>query len=210
MFEGGSHSVQLAHLAAHGLLASLPQAIPASHSHSPGSDWARKMTGIYGRKLGAYWLSCDPPDSWVRTLLGISIWGSTTCYLTWKKSVTPQGRLLFRLVPSTRHTAGIGSGSLLATPRAIYGEHPGMEDMSHLTGQAIERERLWPTPDTPSGGRTMPEGTTPTGMTPDGRKVTVGLENAVKEPGMKLNSAWVQRMMGYPDDWLTLDGEAIR
>lgn len=40
--------------------------------------------------------------------------------------------------------------------------------------------RLWKTPDTPSGGRTMPEGTTPTGMTPDGKKVTVGLENQVK------------------------------
>jgi len=112
----------------------------------------------------------------------------------------------------------------------------------------------------------MPEGTTPTGRTPDGRKVTVGLENAarmwptpraefdsgrhrgepdtlhsavklwgtptgrdhkdtgsmenvpvngllgrqVAEPGLKLNSAWVSRMMGYPDGWLTLDGEATR
>jgi hypothetical protein len=110
----------------------------------------------------------------------------------------------------------------------------------------------------------MPEGTTPTGRTPDGRKVTVGLENAarmwptpraefdsgrhrggpdtlhsavklfptphsnastgagsqgrdggenlqtaVAQPGLKLNSAWVSRMMGYPDNWLTLDGEAI-
>lgn len=36
----------------------------------------------------------------------------------------------------------------------------------------------WPTPDTPGGGRTMPPGTTATGVTPDGRKVTVGLENA--------------------------------
>ena len=25
-----------------------------------------------------------------------------------------------------------------------------------------------------------------------------------------LNSAWVSRMMGYPDDWLTLDGEATQ
>jgi hypothetical protein len=266
----GKHGKYLAVVA----LTSSPRGIPASHSHSPGSDWARKMTGIYGQRLSAYWLSLDPPDSWVRTLLGISTWGSTTCYLTWKKSVTPQGRLLFRLVPSTPRIGATGSG-FLHTPRAIYGEHPGMEDMSHLTGQAIERERLWPTPDTPSGGRTMPEGTTPTGMTPDGRKVTVGLENAVKlwptpraefdsgrhrgqpdtlhsavklwatpgsadnrdrgnlgtpaiqrrqeigkqlnlsmvvtdQKGMKLNSAWVSRMMGYPDDWLTLDGEEIR
>lgn len=232
--------VHLAQVVRDARLTSSPQGIPASHSHSPGSDWARKMTATYGRKFGDYWLSSDPPDSWVRTLLGTSIWGSMTCYLTWRKSVTPRGRLLFRLVPSTPRTAGIGSG-------------------------------LWPTPDTPSGGRAMPEGTTPTGRTPDGRKVTVGLENAarmwptpraefdsgrhrgepdtlhsavkaepmglrrtpqardwkgpqggaykgesmdlpgeVESKGLKLNSAWVSRMMGYPDDWLTLDGEAIR
>lgn len=219
---GMSHPSQMTGMA----LTSSPQGIPASHSHSPGSDWARRMTATYGRKFGAYWLSCDPPDSWVRTLLGTSTWASMTCYLTWKKSVTPHGRLLFRLVPSTPRTAGIGSG-------------------------------LWPTPDTPSGGRSMPEGTTPTGKTPDGRKVTVGLENAARmwptpvanddnkspeahmamkqrmkggprhtitslqvmvkaEEGtsLKLNSAWVSRMMGYPDSWLDLDdsipdGEAI-
>jgi hypothetical protein len=27
---------------------------------------------------------------------------------------------------------------------------------------------------------------------------------------MKLNPDWVSRMMGYPDDWLILDGEATR
>jgi len=37
--------------------------------------------------------------------------------------------------------------------------------------------RLWMTPDTPAGGRSMPPGTTVTGRTPDGRKVTVGLAN---------------------------------
>ena len=31
------------------------------------------------------------------------------------------------------------------TPRAIYGEHPGMTDEYHLTGQAVG---MWPTPDT--------------------------------------------------------------
>ena len=192
-----------------GLSISSPQAIPASHSQSPGSDWARKMTATYGRRLSDYWLSSDPPDSWVRTLMATSRWGSMLCYLTWKKSVTPHGRLLFRLVPSAPRTAGIGSGfwptpnssdnrdrgnfdnpaiqrraaigkqinlsmevtnpaRMWPTPRAIYGEHSGMSDPSHLTGQA---------------GATGSQ---------------------------KLNSAWVSRMMGYPDDWLTLDGEEIR
>jgi hypothetical protein len=40
--------------------------------------------------------------------------------------------------------------------------------------------RLWMTPDTPGGGRSMPPGTSVTGMTPDGRKVTVGLANQAR------------------------------
>jgi hypothetical protein len=35
----------------------------------------------------------------------------------------------------------------------------------------------WPTPTTPSGGQTAPEGTTATGKTPDGRKVQVTLKD---------------------------------
>jgi hypothetical protein len=40
--------------------------------------------------------------------------------------------------------------------------------------------RLWMTPDTPAGGRSMPPGTSITGRTPDGRKVTVGLANQAR------------------------------
>ena len=247
MFEGGSHSVQLAHLAAHGLLTSSPPAIPASHSHSPGSDWARKMTATYGRKLSDYWLSSAPPDSWVRTLLVTSIWGSMTCYLTWKKSATPQGRLLFRLVPSTPRTDGIGSGywgtqtsrdwkdgssvanvpenGLLGrqvvnrqwpTPRVEgfdAGAHRGNPDSLH---SAV---KMWPTP-TANEMRTTDreqlierrERAKERAKNGNGFGLTLG--NAMTmdgaAPGMKLNSAWVQRMMGYPDDWLTLDGEVTR
>lgn len=42
--------------------------------------------------------------------------------------------------------------------------------------------RLWPTPDVgmATGSRTLPPGTTATGIRPDGRKAQVGLGNAVK------------------------------
>ena len=39
---------------------------------------------------------------------------------------------------------------------------------------------------------------------------SMDLPATVSAAGLKLNSAWVSRMMGYPDDWLTLDGEATR
>lgn len=38
---------------------------------------------------------------------------------------------------------------------------------------------LWPTPTVGGGGQTLPQGTTPTGQTPDGRKQTVCLERYV-------------------------------
>jgi hypothetical protein len=243
---------------------------PASHSHSPGSDWARRMTATYGRKLSAYWLSLDPPDSWARTLLAISTWGSTTCYLTWKKSVTPAGRLLFRLVPSTPRTAGIGSGlwptpnvagggntceltphkghylrpsgekahlgldqaaKMWPTPRAEFdsGRHLGQPDTLH---SAV---KLWGTPtsrdhkdtgnmeNVPENGllgrkvlndaRTYPTPQARDWKGAQGRAYkgeSMDLPATVSVAGLKLNSAWVQRMMGYPDNWLTLDGEATR
>jgi hypothetical protein len=152
-------------------------------------------------------------------LLGISTWGSMTCYLTWKKSVTPAGRLLFRLVPSTPRTAGIGFG-LLPTPavqepgilperivdrngnkpehwnQRLYDKHTGRVVQDGLT----QLVKLWPSP-MPSdvmGGRTTKG---------KDRQDEAGLRVAV---GGKLNSAWVSRMMGYPDNWLTLDGEVTR
>jgi hypothetical protein len=208
-------------------LTSSPQAIPASHSHSPGSDWARRMTATYGRKLSVYWLSCDPPDSWVRTLLGISTWGSTTCYLTWKKSVTPAGRLLFRLVPSTPPIGATGFGLwgtptsrdhkdtgnmenvpvngllghqvLMPTPRVEgfdAGKHRGKPDSLHSFA------KMWPTPQAhdaqgPPGRAAQERG-----------GFNASLSAETRTTGLKLNSAWVSRMMGYPDSWLTLDGEA--
>lgn len=215
-------------------LTSSPQGIPASHSHSPGSDWARRMTATYGRKFGAYWLSCDPPDSWVRTLLGTSTWASMTCYLTWKKSATPHGRLLFRLVPSTPRTAGIGSG-LWPTPNVAGGGNnceltPHKGHFLRPSGEKAhlgldQAARMWPTPraEFDSGRhRGEPDTLHPAVKlwgTPTSRdhKDTGNMENVpvnglldrqVAEPGLKLNSAWVSRMMGYPDGWLILDGEA--
>jgi DNA (cytosine-5)-methyltransferase 1 len=44
---------------------------------------------------------------------------------------------------------------------------------------AMARFNLWPTPTCGGGGQTLPEGTTPQGITPDGRKQTVCLERAV-------------------------------
>lgn len=185
-----------------------PLVTPASHSQSPGSDWARKMTATYGRKFADYWLSFAPPDSWVRTLLDTSVWASTMCYLTWKRSATPQGRLLFRLVPSTPRTAGIGSG-FWPTPNVNSpnnrAEYPTSGDgLNTAVKRSMGILLPSPMPSDVMGGRTTKG---------KDRQNETGLRLAAAvakgESNLKLNSAWVSRMMGYPDGFLTLDGEAI-
>jgi len=39
---------------------------------------------------------------------------------------------------------------------------------------------FWPTPNVPNGGRVNPAGTSPTGMTPDGQKKQIGLEEIAR------------------------------
>ena len=147
---------------------SSPPAIPANRSVMPGSDWARRMTVISGQKLHAYLPSSDRVSSSVRTLLATSVWASTTCYLTWKRSATPHGRLLFRLVPSTRLTAAIGFG-LWPTPTGnpnddrrskpipaeIEGRHGWSLTSAMMDSLSENPHRLWPTPRySPSEDRT--------------------------------------------------------
>lgn len=89
---------------------SSPEATLASHSVLPGSDEARRMTATSGRTCAVLLTQHDRVSCWLKTLLGTSRWASTLFWLTWKPTATPAGRLLFRLVPSTRYTAGTGSG----------------------------------------------------------------------------------------------------
>lgn len=130
---------------------SSPPATPASRSLMPGGEWARRMTAISGRTLLRSSKTSGPLGACLRTLLDTSRWGSTTCYLTWKRSATPAKHSLYRLVPSMPRTGATGFGFL-------------------------------PTPDAGmvNGSRTLPPGTSATGVTPDGKKRQVGLVNAVK------------------------------
>lgn len=130
----------------------LPPAYRASHIAWPGSGLARRMTVQSGLRCIRLLRSHGPLGRLSRTLLASSAWHSTACLLTWKPAVTKSGRLYFRLQVSTPRTGGTGFG-------------------------------LWPTPDVPNGGRGIPKGAVRKGnsiYTADGRKVQVGLANAVK------------------------------
>lgn len=106
-----------------------PAGSPASRSVWPGSEEARQMTVTSGRKCCELFQSSSPLGLLEKMLLESSIWRSTRCYLTWQVKGTPQGRLLFRLAPSTPRTGGTDA-RLLRAPT------------------------IWPTPSASDTGRT--------------------------------------------------------
>lgn len=117
-------------------LTSSPEAIPASHSLSPGGAWARRMTATSGRPFAASLPTSALRGVFSRMFTDTSRWGSTMCYLTWKPLATPAGRSLFRLLPWVPRTGGIASG-FLPTPAA---QEPGI-DATHL----VDRDGNTPT-----------------------------------------------------------------
>lgn len=75
------------------------------------------MTVTSGRKCLESYKSSSPLGYLVRMCLESSIWRSTRCLLTWKTSVTPGKRFLFRLAVSMPRTNGIES-QFWPTPKA--------------------------------------------------------------------------------------------
>jgi hypothetical protein len=146
-----------------------------SHSVSPGSVEARQITVTSGRKCCGLLKRQDPLGCLVKTLLASSAWNSTICFLTWKSSTTPHGRLLFRLVPLTPNTGATGSG-LWPTPRAA---NPGSRP-NGKGGRILEEEVL-----IAAGLRTR------------GVKLDRKTESAASTSG-RLNPEWVEWLMGYP------------
>ena len=94
---------------------------PANHSPLPGSEKAKTMTVISGKKCLELLERLNRPMLLAKMLLASSVWHSTRCYLTWKHRTTPQKRLLFQLAVKTPGTGEIGSG-LLLTPTASDGK----------------------------------------------------------------------------------------
>jgi hypothetical protein len=101
---------------------SSPGDTPASPSALPENDWALTIPAISGRKCDAASMPSGPVMSWLRTLTATLPMASTVFSMRWKRTVTPQGRLLFRLQASARSTGDTGSGSW-RTPSA---QEPGI------------------------------------------------------------------------------------
>ena len=130
----------------------------ASRLAWPGSEEARRMTAISGRKCFELSKNCGPLGWLERMLLGSSHWGSMVCWLTWKAKATKQGRLYFQLVASTPRIRDTDA-RLWPTPAAaqcgMTSRTGGraLEKSTHLSTQVWleEQRRLWPTPTSRNG-----------------------------------------------------------
>lgn len=188
----------------------------ASHSVAPGSDAARRTTVISGRKCSALSRRPDPLGCLERTLLASSTWNSTLCFLTWKASATPAGRLLFQLAVSMPTTGETASG-LWPTARerdwkgqSQRGIHAPMDCLPNTV-------KMWPTPEGMSGGKTSRGGDRKNElllggmvkMFPTPRASEAGPDYAKANRsatgmalpavvGGSLNPTWVEWLMGYP------------
>lgn len=185
----------------------------ASPSPSPETRKRIKTTATSGRKCAASLHSKDPLGLLAKMLLASSRWHSTMCFLTWKISATPRGRLLFRLVPSMRDTAATESG-LWATPQArdhMPAHRPEYIAAKKAQGHGMrnlnDEVALWPTPTWRDSSNTRNS----TAVRYRESKAHAGttLVDAVVPPGGGLNPAWVEWLMGYPDGWTDLGPSAM-
>ena len=204
-----------------------PAGSPASHSVLPGSSEARKMTVTSGRRCLELYRNSGPLGSLVRMCLGLSIWRSTRCYLTWKLSATPSRRLLFRLQASMPRTDA-NELPLWPTPRANDGEKRGnvsSDPRNELPGAV----RFWPTPtvmdskgldthlrkDCTSTRSVLLSQKVAMFATPQHRGFRTGQKSRWENPersrnlndqiGGQLNPTWVEWLMGFPIGWTDLN-----
>mgnify|MGYP003108717387 CR=1 FL=1 len=125
---------------------SYPAAILASHLVRPGSDEARKMTAISGRKYLPLLKQKGRVGLFAKMWLDTSVWASTRCYLTWQiKPVTKSRHFALVLWPSMPRTAVKESGSLLHTPTATANQMtPSMRNRD--AGSWANPRQMMPTP----------------------------------------------------------------
>ena len=186
-----------------------PEDFHASRSAVPGSAGARMMTVISGRRCSELFRNSGPLGLLAKMLLESSEWRSTRCFLIWKARATKQGRLYFRLVPSTPRTGGTGAPLWLGTMTASQtGGNHSLRSPERRKGRApspAEFVIMWPTPTTGAGlcGGTgnyqQLKALEASGQITEEERRSMAAGN-----GGQLNPTWVEWFMGFPLGWTDL------
>jgi hypothetical protein len=208
-------------------LTSLQGDFLASHSVAPGSERARRITVTSGLRCLELYRKQGPLGSLARMCLASSTWASTKCFLRWRVVATKSRHLLFQLAVKTPRTEGTDFG-LLPTPdtgwdapnvhsNKVNGPKCMKEVMEIVMlgtprgTQAIRSEKFRegrvPSPEeaiamlpTPKG-RDFRSAEGEAGVERDSPDLNVVVGT---NPGSKLQPAFVEWMMGYPDKWTEL------
>lgn len=184
----------------------------ASLSALPGTEKARMMTVTSGQRLSGYYKKSTLSGLLVRTLLDISHWDSTLCYLTWRVSATPGKRLLFRLHLSERITKDTGF-SLLPTPTASEtkprknveltgaGRRKCKNGSSHSLDLPTTLKMLG-TPTASQNYKPIRKLSPSEAKGEHGKALPGSIGEAYPETiGEYINPQFVEWMMGFPEDW---------
>ena len=192
----------------------------ASHSAQQENETEREMIATSGQKCYGSLERLNRPGLLAKTLLASSRWTaglySRKYALRWKLKGTPSKRLYCQLSVRERRTDGIGYGLLPTMSASGDGRNVSTEthewtgvyfkskngkkvqsDVRHI----IENLYLLPTPKAADGekGKGGPNGHTQTLG-----KAIEGTNGA--NTGMKLQPAFVEYLMGYPEGWTDLSG----
>jgi len=173
---------------------SLPEVFLVSRIAQRAKERAKTMPVTFGPKCFELFEKSDRATSWGKmfmdSLLGTADLFSMRCVLTWKLKVTPYGRLLFQLQPSTRRTEGIGFG-LLPTPKAFDGMAEGAG-----VGKTLKKTKIGFVNIDRNGVRWGPSlnDIARNGMLP----------NQETGESSRLNPRFVAEMMGFPPNWTEL------
>lgn len=182
----------------------------ASHSVLPGSEKARQMTVSSGLRCAALLRNQGPIGCLLRTFLESSEWNSTACFLTWKTSATPHGRLLFQLAPSVPTTSEIGF-SLLPTPGANDWKTSKKEGQRRgQLNEAVENTPTWiPCPCCENFYCTIHQKHSHECECPPIEEMD--FDPYTRPPlGYNLNPVFVEWLMGYPLEWTALNAQEMQ
>lgn len=113
------------------------------------------------------------------------------------------------LLPTPRHE-GFDAGAHRGKPDSLHAAVKMAPTPRPCTGDrssGMNRTKLCEWMDE-NGGRMLPTPTAQDGKNNGGpsqaARNSLPLNTLVKQEGMKLSAAWVSRLMGYPDDWLSV------
>ena len=181
---------------------------------SQASASAKKMSDIFGRKclglLEKYGQAGLLERMFAGYLVGMKVWYSKRCALTWKVKDTKSKRLLFQLQASVLRTDGTGFGLLLTPTTTERCEHPDI-----MRARAIWKGYRNGTKYNSLSSQ-VTYGMLPTPKTQDSRhamrdrsKSNLGEEMselAFQNTGKtsQLSPLFVEEMMGFPRNWTVL------